>query len=490
MLPGEPISYFDLYFTEEIIEKIYKQTNTYARQYISRYIATLKMHSVVHHWKPTDAAEMKTFLGLCILMGLIHKPKVSLYWSKDELYNTPIFGQIMSRTRFQLILKFLHFEDNEDEVYDSWNPKRDKLFKVRSISNMLKQRFNTAYSPAENLTIQQSAIRLKPGSDIKLCTLSTVDGIILDFILAQGNMDEVLMKVPGQAWSQSERIALTLISPYLDKGHTLLTDSWCTTPRLAEYALKRSTKLVGMTTQDAQNFSKVFPDDTDMDRGSSVFKAKGNVLAIKYRAYKGNYDKTPKVFYVLSTKNCANLQKTNKTDRYGNAVQTPEALVYYDQNICKAGKLDQQLSTIQVLRKSFKWYHKIFFKLLMMSLFSGHRLYKISGGKSDFLQFLHDVVLSLVANSPRLTKESEHAPDDNLIRLSARHFPAQVPYEGNASHKKNCSKMCRVCYARGKRTKGGKSLKTVWMCLDCPGQPGLCAGECFKAFHTQLDYSQ
>ena len=49
---------------------------------------------------------MKEFLGLLFLMGIIHKPAIHMYWSKDPLFSTPIFHAIMSRNRFQLLLSF------------------------------------------------------------------------------------------------------------------------------------------------------------------------------------------------------------------------------------------------------------------------------------------------------------------------------------------------------------------------------------------------
>ena len=52
--------------------------------------------------------EIKEFLGLCILIGIVSKPRVSMFWSTDSFYHTPILGQIMSRKRFQLFQRFLH----------------------------------------------------------------------------------------------------------------------------------------------------------------------------------------------------------------------------------------------------------------------------------------------------------------------------------------------------------------------------------------------
>ena len=49
-----------------------------------------------------------------MLMGIVYKPTIHMYWSIDEIYSTPIFSDVMSRNRFTLIIKFLHFNDNLD----------------------------------------------------------------------------------------------------------------------------------------------------------------------------------------------------------------------------------------------------------------------------------------------------------------------------------------------------------------------------------------
>ena len=51
-----------------------------------------------------------------------------------------MFGQVMPRMRFQLLQRFLHFQDNQDPTYDPNDPDRDRLFKVRTIINKLKRK--------------------------------------------------------------------------------------------------------------------------------------------------------------------------------------------------------------------------------------------------------------------------------------------------------------------------------------------------------------
>ena len=80
---------------------------------------------------------MKRFIGLLILMEIVYKPTIPVYWSTSELHNTPIFSKVMPRTRFQLLLKFLHFNNND--LPDPKDENRDRLYKLRPLIDILKK---------------------------------------------------------------------------------------------------------------------------------------------------------------------------------------------------------------------------------------------------------------------------------------------------------------------------------------------------------------
>ena len=93
-----PIDFFKLYITDKITDHLMVQMNLYAQQFIEKELNNLRPNSLVHEWQSTDRAEITTPLGILILMGKMHKPK--LYWSTDTLVATPIFNQAMGRDRF------------------------------------------------------------------------------------------------------------------------------------------------------------------------------------------------------------------------------------------------------------------------------------------------------------------------------------------------------------------------------------------------------
>jgi len=60
-----------------IIIMMVLETSLYAAQFIADNVGSLKPHS---KWKETDSDEMHV-LGLLIHMGLLYKPRLSMYWS-------------------------------------------------------------------------------------------------------------------------------------------------------------------------------------------------------------------------------------------------------------------------------------------------------------------------------------------------------------------------------------------------------------------------
>jgi hypothetical protein len=78
---------------------------------------------------------------------------------------------------------------------------------------------------------------------------------------------------------------------------------------------------------------------------------------------------------------------------------------------------------------------------------------------------------------------------DDIARLTGRHFPGRKVRDEVDPTKRTSTKMCRVCYARGIRTNKGNVVETVWICGECPSRPGLHVDDCFKVYHTELDYA-
>lgn len=86
------------------------ENNKYAAQTLSK--SNKKSKPDNEKWMDTDIEELQDFFAIVIVMGLVPLVEIKLYWSKDDIFTNKFVSSVMSRDRFMLILKYLHFADN------------------------------------------------------------------------------------------------------------------------------------------------------------------------------------------------------------------------------------------------------------------------------------------------------------------------------------------------------------------------------------------
>ena len=123
---------------------------------------------------------------------------------------------------------------------------------------------------------------------------------LLGFMIYHGIMEDVLIDPLGNNWLQTEKIPLTLLEPYLERGHTVYLDNYYTTPRLAKYLLDHNTKLVGTVRPNRKGMPPGI-EGKDLEKGKAAFYVSGNLMAIKSRASKDSSKGKPKTMCLLST---------------------------------------------------------------------------------------------------------------------------------------------------------------------------------------------
>lgn len=433
-------------------------------------------------------------------MGIIHKPRLKMYWSHDELLSTPIFSKVMLRDRFLLLHHFLHFTDNE--AHDPDDPQRDRLYKIREISDMIRHNSKEVYGPGRSVCVDESLLLYKgrlafkqfirsklARFGVKFYELCTSPGIGLDYFIYTGNPLHDEAEGNPDSMTTTELIAADLVKPFLGKGHCLYIDNFYTSPRLVKHLLEHNTHVCGTVSSNRKNFPKDLAD-APIDKGQCLFYEHGCMLASKYRANESKSGNKPKIVHMLSTGENAETTIVGQ-NRHGVDIIKPTCVVDYNKNMGGVDMVDQQLHMVQTVRKTYKWYKKVFLRIMMQCLLNAPKLFLLKHPeekrRKDFLSFGHDVAASLIACSPRMALNATPIP--TVSRLTERHFPKMKPATSEKDPRP--TKMCKVCYAKEITLESGKTPKTRWICPDCPEQPGLHTDiGCFKEYHTQEDYSK
>jgi hypothetical protein len=225
---------FLLFFTEDFVNNIVQETNTYAQQFICGKVFPLR--SPARQWVPVTVNEMYVVIALFLLMGIISKPTLNSYFSPKRLLYTPAFPDVISRDRFQLICKFLHFNDNSKK--DNYlGPAR--LFKIFPVIQHLNERFQSLFYPGQNICIDESLTLWKGRLSFKMYlplkaskfgikTYELCDsksGYLWSFLVYTGSETQLNSKLIRENTNKTTSIILHLVEPLLHRGHTLWMDN-------------------------------------------------------------------------------------------------------------------------------------------------------------------------------------------------------------------------------------------------------------------------
>jgi hypothetical protein len=137
----------------------------------------------------------------------------------------------MSRDRYLLLIRLLHFNDNETQI------PGDRLYKLKPIVDHLRNVFSEVFTPFQNICIDENLMLFKgrlhflqyiPSKrhrfGIKVFVLSDCEtGYIQDFIMYTGANTDL---VPEREFGISGAVVQTLMQKYLKKGHNLWLDNW------------------------------------------------------------------------------------------------------------------------------------------------------------------------------------------------------------------------------------------------------------------------
>ena len=144
----EAKDYFGVFFTDTPVSLMVAQTNLYAEIVVNN-ARPLRRFSRMQKWEPVTVEEMRIFVGLTLLMGPIQLPTIIHYWSRDPLYAMETWRNKMSRNRYQNILKFWHFADNE-------NPRHSgRLYNIQPILDYFDAKMRSTYIPNKDLSLHE-----------------------------------------------------------------------------------------------------------------------------------------------------------------------------------------------------------------------------------------------------------------------------------------------------------------------------------------------
>ncbi|GLV46249.1 hypothetical protein CBL_12326 [Carabus blaptoides fortunei] len=236
------ISAFDtfmLFFDEEVINLIVTESNIYAEQTIQR--TRTSRHNRLNKWHPTNSEEIRRFFGLIMWMGLVRMGNITSYWSNKDIYKNSIAPSIMPRNRFEILLRLLHFSNNENAI------SGDRLAKIQPLLDLLEAKYKKVFVP-EGYTW---ASKIYSGKS------------------------EIYDKNKGLAVKVCEDLSQGL----LNEGRTLYVDNFYTSYPLAWDFLRQKTHVVG-TVRANKKFMPKEVMDAKLKKGEMIAREDKNGIVV------------------------------------------------------------------------------------------------------------------------------------------------------------------------------------------------------------------
>jgi hypothetical protein len=140
-------------FGGKMSDSIVEETNNY-----HDFCTGDATHNTASHqakWLSTNRSEMYTFLATIMLISVTKKNKILDYRTTDPMIATSMFRELFSRDRYIALLKYVHFNDNSNQVDD------DSLYKIRPVMDELQKRFKLLISSYKNLCIDEALLLWK-----------------------------------------------------------------------------------------------------------------------------------------------------------------------------------------------------------------------------------------------------------------------------------------------------------------------------------------
>lgn len=451
----EPIHYFELLATKEFYESLCNKANAHAVELLARSEGE---QSRISRWKDITLDEIKVFLGILFHMGTIRMNRINDYWKKDYLFNLPTFSAFMSRNRFLLILRALHFEE-----IDTQTP-RTQMGKILPLVNFFNNRMQVIYYPDRELSIDESMVlwrgRLKfrqyiKGKrhkfGIKLYVLCEPKGMSLKIIVYSGAADRQL-----SGSLHTEKVVLCLLEKYLGVGHSVFMDNFYNSVKLTKDLLEKKTYVTGTLRANRKgNPPEVLTKK--LKKGELVMQFDTNgICVIKW--------KDRREILAISSEFSGQLEEV-RTQR-GQVVMKPQIINEYNKFMAGVDHFDQMLSYYSCEHKTLIWYKKLAIHVFQIMLLNSHQLYKKhTGSRKSFYDFRLEVIRKLLGPQP----------PDPVAKIILQHLPEYCPKGENGKAKR---RRCCVCWGNGQRK------DSVYYCPQCPGGPGVCLTPCFRLFHS------
>lgn len=453
---AEPIDFFSLYFNDEIFDTLVVNTNEY---YLYKLGVKRQTNPdfVDHVWTPTSNAELKAWLGICIIMGIVKTNRFRSYWSSNPLLRNEAIARTMTLSRYEKLTEHFHVSSRVNEN------RMDKLCKIRWLFDHLNDKFPEIKSPSKHQALDESTIRYHGRSQLKQWNSSKPMRSGLKVFARCDSPCAYLQQFSvylGKNNTQKSKCGLyfdvvdDLCKAIRFKNHCLYTDNLYTSIPLFKFLYTKGIYCTGTIKGGRKHVPAIFKaKDSKYPRGKYQYYQDQRFSQLSCCIWKDTRDVKLCSTVVLPDVNTMSNVMRRSGGQY-NKISCPAIAKLYQRYFSAIDIMDARITpkTYGALSHCSKkmWKH-LFFYTVNVSLSNALILWQISkkDTKMDNFNFRVKVAEALIGNFTSRKRHGNHANPKRkheLIRM-----PVKRP---------------RLCSAH-KRFFPGQKKEIVWGCASC-----------------------
>ena len=458
--------YFRRFITDEMLDLVVSESNIYYFQQKG-------------HLLNLNTTEVCSVLGIYLLMGIVQMPSVRDYFVKTTGYDA--VSSVMSRNRLELILRYLHFANNE--TVDEKVKETNKAWKIAPWLVLLRAQCLLT-EPQENNAIDEMLIpfkgkfsrirqyiRGKPHPwGFKVWARAGEDGILYDFELYTGAAPGREKSTLGVGGDVILRLSETL--PQHQNFKVFADNFFSGIPMII--ALKSKGIHYTGTIRKGRLPGCQLREDKDLEkegRGACDYRVERDtdICSVKWNDTKC----VTLVSTYLGVSPMAEIQRWDKKKKGFVKVQRPNIVSEYNSKMGGVDLLDFLCGKYRYKLRSKRWYMHIFWYSVELAVVNAWLVYrrdfKKSGLESKNMmtlkQFQSDVAHCLIKQeksrkrgrpsstdveiSPSFPRKVRKEPPTNLRKDGFQHLPTFTT-RGKCAFCKTgfCETSCRKCGVR------------------------------------------
>lgn len=447
-----PVELFEMFFNNEIIDLIVRETNRYAQ--------SKNQHNFIF-----SKRDLLSFICIVFLSGYNKRPQEWMYWSKEKDIECPIISSILSSKNFKKIKSNIHFADN-----NSLN-KEDKFSKIRPLLILVNQSLQQFGLFSKELCIDEQMIPFYGRHSCKMFIKSKpVRFGYKAWILCNSKGYPFSVDLYQGASKKSEgplstRVVLDSLKCVQDfNSHELYFDNFFNSHSLLSKLKDMGMRATGTLRTNRTNSCPILDEKTIAKNGRGYSKVwnDGDVQIIQWFDNRSvlvgsNFQG------VTPEKNVRRFDKKSKVVRSN--VPQPSAIAEYNQNMGGVDLLDNALANLRPTIRSKKWYFCISVNCIRTLLVASWKLSCELGQNYTQLSFVRRVVTGLLDRVAAESNLLRPGPSGPSGKRSLRTYD-QGHHIIEPATKQNRCKVCRK--------------NTKMQCKSCLVNLHI---SCFETFH-------